>query len=144
MEPIRSVERNFISNELLHAIVLIHEQTSAIGIQAFFKTAVTASQVDGDFLVTAPWSLLHPYTSGDVMRDNTTGNPRPTDFPVASFMQRSIDDTKENGLPDLSPRLTLSRNPVHHTVVGGTSSQKEDGGEAVKQLHSHGIIPFNE
>lgn len=90
MEPIRSVERNFISNELLHAIVLIHEQTSAIGIQAFFKTAVTASQVDGDFLVTAPWSLLHPYTSGDVMRDNTTGNPRSTDFPVASFMQRSI------------------------------------------------------
>ena len=58
----------------------------------------------------------------------------------ASHFDILFDDTKENGRPDLSPRLTFSRNPIHHTVVGGTSSQKED--EATKPLHVHDTIPF--
>ena len=60
----------------------------------------------------------------------------------ASHFDILFDDTKENGLPDLSPRLTLSRNPIHHMVVGSTSSQKENEDEAKESFHVYDTIPF--
>lgn len=64
------------------------------------------------------------------------------DLSKAGHFRVNLIDAKEYLLPDPSPCIHRTRQFIHRSVVGGTSSQKENEDEAKKSFHVYDTIPF--